>query len=432
MKRKLFLMAALIILVLAFTSCSEGQTYEESVSGMNSEENTIRTVSDFGCSYIVPENWENWGWEDTDYYPFEYDINGEEYVDSIEVSVYYELEDIVWESYCEELISEDGGVSSYKALEINDVEVLYLEDYKEETGYIHAYYYNVDNKGYISICYYSAEANPAYMNDFERLANSMDVSGVSKYIDEQREEILDWMEEKNDSSGEEDKENSSTANQDDVPEEELINNEALEEKYIETIRDIFENNIDIYGREISPYGYRYDEKMNQFSIYDIDQDGALELIISWKNCSMSEMWGGVYQYDFESNSYTEELRDEDIMFFENGAATIDASHNHSRGEMWPFAVYMYSPEQDRYEFIFHAYSWDKMQKEEGFPEEADTDGVGTVYFVDYGFDSGYYENPISQTDFYEITIQYLSGVNVLDYPLYIISEQGIMEYQEDQ
>ena len=86
MKRKLFLMAALFILVLAFTSCSEGQTYEESISGMNSEENTIRTVSDFGCSYIVPENWENWGWEDTDYYPFEYDINGEEYVDSIEVS----------------------------------------------------------------------------------------------------------------------------------------------------------------------------------------------------------------------------------------------------------------------------------------------------------------------------------------------------------
>lgn len=212
-------------------------------------------------------------------------------------------------------------------------------------------------------------------------------------------------------------------------EDSSVDNEALVNKYLESVKNVYDNKVDLFGNEVESFGQNEDG--NEFAIEDVDHDGVLELILSWTDCSMVGTWGGVYQYDFENEQYIDEgIHDEDILFYENGLAVTKASHNHSNGEMWPYSLYMYNPDQDKYEFVFTAYSWEKQYKEEGFPDDADMDNVGIVYYVDDDLDSEEEVNPISQTQYNEIYNQYFSETQELNPVYYPLSDVGIEEYRE--
>lgn len=208
-------------------------------------------------------------------------------------------------------------------------------------------------------------------------------------------------------------------------------NARLEEVYFASIKKLHDESIDILGREVE--NNHYSSENNKFAIYDIDGDGFLELILSWTDCSMAGMWGGVYQYDFDKQDYFDEgLHEPWITFYDNGVAYEPWRHNQGPGEMWPFAAYLYNKSDDQYKLVLTADSWNKSMREEGFPEDVDTDGAGVVYFTDLNSEYVDYNNPISQSEFNIIYNQYFKDVEEVEISYYEVSDSGISAYQLDK
>ncbi len=206
-----------------------------------------------------------------------------------------------------------------------------------------------------------------------------------------------------------------------------IDNNALEEKYIESVRELAVNNIDVFGREIEDMHGK--PEYNHFAIVDIDGDGALELILSWEDSTVAGMWGGAYQYDFDKQEYHDEgLHEPCITFYDNGVAYEPWRHNQGFGEMWPFNASVYNASTDTYELGIIADSWNRDMYEEGFPEEVDTENAGVVYYVYKDGEELDYEHPISKSEFDAIYNQFFEGAAEVSVDYFEISEQGIQEY----
>ena len=151
----------------------------------------------------------------------------------------------------------------------------------------------------------------------------------------------------------------------------------------------------------------------------------------WSDTYVGGMWGGVFQYDPERQTYADEgLTEPMITFYDNGIAYEPWRHNQGPGEMWPFNASLYNMENDRYEHVLTADSWNRSMRPENFPEKADTDGVGVVYFTDINSDRIDYDHPISQTLFSEIYNGFFSKASEIMVTYYEISENGIAEYRE--
>jgi hypothetical protein len=61
--------------------------------------------------------------------------------------------------------------------------------------------------------------------------------------------------------------------------------ELLEEIYLQSVGNIRESGLDLFGKEFEDYNNN--PEMNKFSINDVDNDGVLELIISWNDATMA-------------------------------------------------------------------------------------------------------------------------------------------------
>lgn len=129
---------------------------------------------------------------------------------------------------------------------------------------------------------------------------------------------------------------------------------------------------------------------NSFAVTDIDNDGREELIISYTTASMAGMFKVVYDYDSAANQLKQQLcMFPSIHFYDNGMIKAEESHNHSWGELWPFALYQYQKGSDTYEMVAYVDTWDKRitdSRGEGqpFPEELDVDGDGVLYNIQTG------------------------------------------------
>ncbi len=215
---------------------------------------------------------------------------------------------------------------------------------------------------------------------------------------------------------------------DSVTYESVSEEKSNEEIYLEAVRNLYKNNVDLFGKEVMGFGSS--AVWNHFAIYDIDDDGIDELILSCEGGAVAWMWGGVYQYDADKGTYIDEgLTEPEITFYDNGIAYEGWRHNQGPGEMWPFDAYRYNANTDKYEHVFSADSWNKSLREEGFPEDADTDGAGVVYFTDA--DSQYidYNRPISQSEFDALYDTYFGGATVIQIKYYEVSGKGIEEYK---
>lgn len=123
-----------------------------------------------------------------------------------------------------------------------------------------------------------------------------------------------------------------------------------------------------------------------YAICDIDDDGREELIINYSNAnSMAGMVYYVYDYDRTTGEiYIECAGWPGADFLDNGYVKEDASHNHGRSNLdnfWPYHLLLYNPEEDVYESITHVDAWQKELYPEGFPDDADKDGDGIVYYT---------------------------------------------------
>lgn len=147
---------------------------------------------------------------------------------------------------------------------------------------------------------------------------------------------------------------------------------------------------------------------NHFAVTDIDGDGREELIISYANVTMAGMMAIIYDYDPAVGELKRELTQwPALTFYDNGIIKAEASHNHTHGEFWPFALYQYESESDSYKQIAYVSTWDKefsdVYEGQPFPDELDTDGDGTLYNISEGAEATYeYEDyKYNQADFEE-------------------------------
>ena len=100
----------------------------------------------------------------------------------------------------------------------------------------------------------------------------------------------------------------------------------------------------------------------------------------------------------------------------------EASHNHSRGEFWPFGLYQYQKDSDTYEMVASVDTWDKEFTDswgdgQPFPEELDVDGDGVLYNIQRGNNPAYeyadYKYNQSDYDvFYQTMMQAADGAGV--------------------
>lgn len=140
-----------------------------------------------------------------------------------------------------------------------------------------------------------------------------------------------------------------------------------------------------YHENLYCYG---DNEDNSFAIYDVDGDGRDELIVIVTNGSMAEMSESIYDYDFETDEVNEELYEfPGVKYYEGGLALVEWSHNQGFGDaIYPYNIYKYNPQTDKYESVGYADSWNKEISETDydgnpFPEDVDKDGDGNIFFI---------------------------------------------------
>ena len=122
---------------------------------------------------------------------------------------------------------------------------------------------------------------------------------------------------------------------------------------------------------------------NSFALFDVDGDGRDELLLRWPDSFVADM--SAYIWEFRDGALYEELRafPEGLVFYEGGTVHIDWSHNQgfAGDSFWPYFLYAYNVEIDQYSQLGAVDAWDKSYYADGFPENADLDGDGMVYYL---------------------------------------------------
>lgn len=131
-----------------------------------------------------------------------------------------------------------------------------------------------------------------------------------------------------------------------------------------------------------------DITQNQFAIYDVDNDGQVELLLMYTNTAMAGQAGYVFSYDDQTEKIQSQLLEfPSFTFYDNGVVKAGWSHNQGfGGDFWPYSLYQYQPDSDSYQFVGMVDAWDKkVTQRDGeanpFPEDIDQSGTGFVYYI---------------------------------------------------
>lgn len=204
-----------------------------------------------------------------------------------------------------------------------------------------------------------------------------------------------------------------------------VNRKEMLDTYITILEDVYFDQVFPGDEE---YGYQpgagIDVTSNSFAVYDIDFDGEDELILSYTTTYMGGMVALIYGYDAETKSVRKELGVfPSLTFYDNGIVQEEASHNHgmaSDGAFWPYSLYQYDREKDAYVRMAGVDAWSRFWREEDydgnpFPEEADADGDGLVYYVMPG-DDYVLAHPMDQAAYDEWRDSLLKGAAQVQIP----------------
>lgn len=184
------------------------------------------------------------------------------------------------------------------------------------------------------------------------------------------------------------------------------------------------------GRELGYDGY--DMSQNKFAVYDIDGDGADELLFAYTTTYTAGMAEIIYDLDRASGTVREQFFEFPfVTYYENGIIEAGWSHNHGLGgRFWPYTLYQYDPDADAYEKIASVDAWDKSvaeQDSEGnpFPDSIDQDGDWLVYFI-MTDESMEYGTPVDYSEYEKWRRSYLGDLLPIKVPYRELTEGNIV------
>lgn len=166
---------------------------------------------------------------------------------------------------------------------------------------------------------------------------------------------------------------------------------------------------------------------NLFALFDVDGDGQEELLLLWQNAFTAGQMEIVYGYDEASGELREELREfPGVIFYDNGTAEAPWSHNQGKaGAFWPYSLYRYQASGGVYQSVGSADAWDKSLVSDGFPEEADADGNGFVYYLLPADWDGQYDAPSDDGAYLEWRNSYTAGADFLELSFVDLTAENI-------
>lgn len=143
----------------------------------------------------------------------------------------------------------------------------------------------------------------------------------------------------------------------------------------------------------------------------------------------------IYDYDPVPGELEREFTQWPMLtYYDNGIIKAGASHNHTHGEFWPFALYQYETESDSYKQIAYVHTWDKEISDvyEGrpFPEELDADGDGTLFNISEGAKPSYeYEDyKYNQPDFEKWYDEMMDGAQEITVPYQPLEHESYADF----
>lgn len=204
------------------------------------------------------------------------------------------------------------------------------------------------------------------------------------------------------------------------------------EAYKAALESIYQGGILPDGTELELADIN-EKDQNEFAVYDVDQDGRDELIFYYTTTYMAGMTARIYDYDEASDSLHEELQEFPMLtFYDNATIGAAVSHNQGyAGDFWPYTFYTYDAESDTFKAEYFVDAWDKSISDvnysgEAFPDDADKDGDGIVYYLDAP-DSSEIGEPMDK-DAYDAWFSENVG-NVVDVPFQKFTEENINNIQ---
>lgn len=209
-----------------------------------------------------------------------------------------------------------------------------------------------------------------------------------------------------------------------------IDREAMKNAYTSILEGIYYNQTFPDGQtcDWDDYG---DTSQNKFSIYDIDQDNKVELILLYTTSSMAGMVELIYDFDNNTKIASEEFREfPALTYYDNGIIKAEWSHNQGMaGDFWPYTLYQYNCESDSYVNVGMVDAWDRSLSEtnsngDPFPEESDTDGDGIVYYI---MQDGEYtlDQPVDWAEYEKWRDSYMGNGNEVSVPFENLTEENI-------
>lgn len=220
-------------------------------------------------------------------------------------------------------------------------------------------------------------------------------------------------------------------NQDVVDDDNLEMSVAALSAYAEVLNNLITNYILPNNYELGFDEY-FNMSENQFSLFDVDQDGNDELIIMYSTTYMAGMCGCVYDYDESAGQIHSELIEfPSLSFYDNGIIRADWSHNQGlAGEFWPYSLYQYQSKTDTYELVGMVDAWDKQFTETDFdgnayPDDVDISGTGFIYYIMQ--DEYTTDNPVDGSVYKEWLAGFMDNANVLEIEFLDLTEENIQK-----